>query len=436
MPLLILIVAVALSVTACRSGRDKPQDVELRPHHAVDLIIRAFDRYPLVALSDGAGHGQPETRDFFAALIRDPRFPRVARNIVIEFGNARYQSVLDRYVSGEAVTRDELRPVWQNTTQVTGVWSHPMYERMLEDVRSVNSQRPSTLRIRVLAGDPPIDWSTVVSPADEDMNDWRDAHFAHLVEQEVINRSGKALLFIGGAHISRTVIFPNSLIHLLDARFPRRTWVLSVLDIARVDPSVAARLGRWNAPAAASVRGTWLGRVPVQQIGFTLARPALLEDDVDAVAVLGPAAPQYDSSAPLELAYRRELARRRALAEATLPFRGGKIRFQESGTLFASGTEDALRLVLAELVRDRELKLLIKAFADATEPEPIMLSTRRAERLVEWLTERGVERARLVAKGCGALRPLNFGTTATDRALNRRAELVRITPTAGCEPPW
>jgi outer membrane protein OmpA-like peptidoglycan-associated protein len=311
-----------------------------------------------------------------------------------------------------------------------------MYEGMLREIRSLNQSLPRSKQVRVLLGDPPIDWSAVRGPADEDMNDWRDAHFAHVVERDVMDRRGKALLFIGGAHISRNVMFPNSLVHLLDTRFPEQTWIVSVLDVARVDPSVAARLERWSAPAAASVRGTWLGKVPVQQVGFTLSRPGSLEDDVDAVAVLGSAPPRQESSPPLESASHRELARRRALAQATLPFRGGRIRFEEGGALSAGATEDALQAVLAELVRDRELKLLVKAFADATEREPMALSTRRAERLVEWLTERGVERDRLVSAGCGALRPLNFGTTAAERAMNRRAELVRLTPTAGCEPPW
>jgi len=44
------------------------------------------------------------------------------------------------------------------------------------------------------------------------------------------------------------------------------------------------------------------------------------------------------------------------------------------------------------------------------------------------VAKRGVGRGRLLAKGCGALRPLNFGNTIADRAMNRRAELVRLTP--------
>jgi hypothetical protein len=57
------------------------------------------------------------------------------------------------------------------------------------------------------------------------MNDWRDAHFARIVEEQVIKKGRKALSWIGGAHTSRRVIFPDSLIHLLDRRFPDRTLV-------------------------------------------------------------------------------------------------------------------------------------------------------------------------------------------------------------------
>jgi outer membrane protein OmpA-like peptidoglycan-associated protein len=82
------------------------------------------------------------------------------------------------------------------------------------------------------------------------------------------------------------------------------------------------------------------------------------------------------------------------------------------------------------------LRLLVTAFADRAEPDADSLSFRRAELVVDWLTARGVERDRLIPTRCGARRPLSFGNTAADRAMNRRAELVRMTPAAGCEPPW
>jgi outer membrane protein OmpA-like peptidoglycan-associated protein len=430
------IVVFAVALDGCISGTCGRTNADLRERPAVDLILNAFEDYPLVALSEGAGHGQLDTRDFFSTLIRDSRFPHAVRNIVIEFGNARYQAVMDRYVSGEPVARDELRHVWEDTTQVTGIWSLPMYERMLAAVRSVNAGLPDALRVRVLLGDPPINWSTVTSPADEDMNDWRDAHVASVIDREVVRRHQRALILIGGAHISRKVLFPNSLIHLLDSRFPGKTWVVGILDFGRVDPDIRTRLRGWTVPAGVAVRDTWLGKVKPERIGFTLSMGGALEDDVDALLLLTAGPPQPSEPAALDPMYELELARRRSLARTTLAFRGAKIRFEENRAVFAEDAEGPLLSVRQELLRDRGLRLLVKAFADQAESDAAALSRQRAALVVNWLAARGVERQRMIPRGCGAVRPLDFGNSASGRAMNRRAELVRLTPTAGCEPPW
>jgi outer membrane protein OmpA-like peptidoglycan-associated protein len=431
----LFVVALVIGGASCISGPEGAADGGLRRRPAVDLILSAFEDHALVGLSEGAGHGQLETRDLFSTLIRDSRFPHTVRNILIEFGNARYQQVMDRYVSGEPVTRDELRHVWEDTTQVSGVWSAQMYEQMLAEVRAVNVGLPSSLRLRVLLGDPPIDWSAVTSPADEDMADWRDAHFAHVIDREVMRRQERALILIGGAHISRKVVLPNSLIHLLDARYPGQTWVVGILDSGRVDRQISAWLQSWALPAGMSVRDTWLGRMDVQQIGFRLSI-GIVQDDVDALLLLTTAPPRPSDSAALDPGYGLELARRRTLAQKTLPFRGAQIRFEENRAVFAAGADEPLEAVLKELRRDRGLRLLVKAFADRAESDAAALSTRRAEVVVDWLAARGIERNRLNPKGCDARRPLDFGKTAEGRAMNRRAELVRFAPTAGCEPPW
>jgi outer membrane protein OmpA-like peptidoglycan-associated protein len=426
-------VIVALGIAAGTSRAHAKQDLTWRP--AIDLVLSAFEQYPLVAVSEGAGHGELETREFFAALIRDRRFAPTVRNLVIEFGNARYQAVIDRHVTGAPVTRDELRHVWEDTTQISGVWSLPMYEQMLADVRSVNEGLPPAKRIRVIAGDPPIDWSAVTSPADEDMNDWRDAHVAHVIEREVIRQGERALILIGGAHISRKVTFPNSLIHLLDVRFPSQTWVAGVLDLERIEPEIRTRLRAITAPAGTSVRNTWLGKLAVRRIGFNLSIGDV-ENNVDALLLLTSSPLHAQHPTPLDPTYERELMRRRALADATLPFRGAKIRFKEGVAGFAADADEPLQVVLRELLRDRGLRVLVKAFADGTEVDADTLSSKRATLVVDWLTARGVERERLMPRGCGARRPLTLGNTALERAMNRRAELVRLAPTAACEPPW
>src|SRR5215831_13237854 len=172
---------------------------EPAPKPAVAYVVRAFDRYPLVALSEG--HGTRETMAFVGRLIRDEGFAGNVTDIVVEFGNARYQRVIDRYMAGENVGRGDFKQIWENTTVVSGVWSSPVYEEFFADMRAFNQKMAAGKRIRILLGDPPIDWESITSPADEDMNDWRDAHFGWVVEREVIRKRRKALLFVGGAHI-------------------------------------------------------------------------------------------------------------------------------------------------------------------------------------------------------------------------------------------
>jgi outer membrane protein OmpA-like peptidoglycan-associated protein len=424
-------VCLAILLCGCRSATPD-LSLTLKPEPALDYIAEGFDRYPVVALSEL--HGNRESAAFLAMLIRHDGFSRRVNDIVVEFGNAAYQPVVDRYISGAPVGRDELRGVWENTTQISGIWHLPMYEGILADIRMVNATLPANRRYRVLLGDPPIDWSKVTSPADEDMNDWRDAHFAWVLEHYVFARNRRALLFIGGAHISRKVLFPNSVIHLLDARFPGKTLVVSALDAGKVEPAVAAAMSAWPIPSVAPVRGTWVGQSEVRTIGFTLAR-GLIQDDVDALLALSTAPLVWDPAPHVDESANRELHRRRRLAQATLPFRGGLIRFEANTIQLTASSSGPMQQVLSELLHDRDRTVLVKAFADARERDPLRLSTERAESVAEWLVTRGISRERVESRGCGAKRPLWADDTADHDAANRRVEIVTRTATADCEPP-
>jgi outer membrane protein OmpA-like peptidoglycan-associated protein len=410
-----------------------PDDISAAP--AADYLVDAFDRFPLVAFSEPR-HGAGGTREFLTSLVRHARFAGTVNDIVVEFGNARYQDIADRYIAGEPVTHEQLKQIWENTTVVTGVWTAPMYEGMLSEIRALNRTLPLSKRVRVVLGDPPIDWSVVRGPADEDMNDWRDAHFAWVVEEQVIKRGHRALLWIGGAHIGRQVRFPDSLIHILDRRFPNQTMVALSLDRGDVDRHVLDRLGEWQSLTAAPVSGTWLGRQDFRSLGGHLST-GTVEQNMDAAVFWEfPSSrpdegPRVDARSPMGL----ELRRRQQLSEATIPFRGGKIRFKTETTTLTTESEPALQVVLGELQRDTDLKLLVKAFADRREANGIQLSMERAQLVVDWLVTRGVRRERLEPLGCGSSRALWVGHTEQERAANRKAELVRISKHAGCEPP-
>ena len=85
------------------------------PVNAIDGILAAFESHPIVALPDS--HGSNQAHAFLLSLIRAPRFVQTVDDIVVEFGNARYQDVADRFLRGEDVRYESLRLVWRNHTQ-------------------------------------------------------------------------------------------------------------------------------------------------------------------------------------------------------------------------------------------------------------------------------------------------------------------------------
>jgi len=164
--------------------------------------IDAFGSHQLVALADP--HGNEQVHAFRLSLIRDPRFAAVVNDIVVGFGSARYQERMDRFVRGESVSDDSLREIWQNTTVPNYGWDRPIYEEFFRAVRAVNTSRPKSQQLRVLLGDPPIDWDTVHSTdALMKWNSERDTNPARLVEREVLGKGRRALIIYGGGHFFR-----------------------------------------------------------------------------------------------------------------------------------------------------------------------------------------------------------------------------------------
>ena len=103
------------------------------------------------------------------------------RRVVIEDGNALYQARLDRYIAGGDVPISELQAVWRNTTQ-PGRADMTWHRQLLEAIRRVNQGLAPAQGVRVLAGDPPIDWSRMRTAADvAPFMESRDTHFASVV---------------------------------------------------------------------------------------------------------------------------------------------------------------------------------------------------------------------------------------------------------------
>jgi hypothetical protein len=199
----LVILATAVTLASSPTFQTTGQPRKAVPKDPVEIILDAVRSRPLVALSEGQ-HWNEQGHRFRLALIRDPRFAASFNDIVVEFGNARYQSVMDRFVAGEDVPDDALRLVWENTTQPNEVWDIPIYEEFFRSVRALNASLPPPRRLRVVLADPPIDWDVVKDK--DDILQWmgkRDSFAAETIRTQVLDRHRRALLIFGDGHLWR-----------------------------------------------------------------------------------------------------------------------------------------------------------------------------------------------------------------------------------------
>lgn len=311
---------------------------ELRPVDAEEAILRAFDSYPIVAVSEM--HALQEEHDFIQSLLRNDAFPDKVNDIVLEAGNALYQDILDRYIAGEDVPMSEVRQVWRNTTvSPVGPWDAEVFEQIYTTVHEVNKKLPLEKRLRVLAGDPPIDWRKINSYEDKlPFLGERDRHFASVVEREVLAKGRKALLIIGGMHIlkeSHKSVERWDVTERIEDRYPGSTFVVWVhagllgvvedkydnQDTGTVSTqSIEKHLASWPIPSIATVKNTWLGELQLSLFLPMALDPhgqptsSVLADGIDAYLYVGPkdslTVSRVSSSVLQDRAYLDELKRR------------------------------------------------------------------------------------------------------------------------------
>jgi hypothetical protein len=161
---------------------------------------------------------------------------------------------------------EEVRKVWADTTAVTGVWDAPIYAEFLAAVRDSNKRLPKGRRVRVLACDPPIDWTRVSTIADAKTSLDREGHCTALVKREVLARRRRALMIMGDAHVVRTTITgekATNTVTRIESTHPRSTFVvLTYYGQFKESPAIEARLDAKSVPAFVPFSETWLGDLP------------------------------------------------------------------------------------------------------------------------------------------------------------------------------
>jgi hypothetical protein len=246
----VVVCALAGAALAAASPHS-PEHAGPTPRDGQQAFLAAFDEYRVVGLMS------PVVNGFVFDLIGNRRFPDKVDDIVIECGNSLHQPVLDRYIAGEDVPVSEVRKVWRDTTQPSCGYS-TFYETLVHFVRRVNEKLPAAKKLRVLATDPPIDWSAVHRPEDAAPFEERDPLIASLMTREVLAKNRRALMLYGLRHLLHGQY--GSAVSLYEREYPGSTYVVAYhRRFERDNDRLEARLASWPTPSVLPMEGTWLG---------------------------------------------------------------------------------------------------------------------------------------------------------------------------------
>jgi hypothetical protein len=172
----------------------------------VAALMSVYDQFDVVAF--GEMHARRIDSDLRIALVRHPDFAKKVRTIVVEFATTTEQTMLDRYIRGENVSRaqlDRVRP--RQPGSLTS--DDPVYLDFFAAVRDVNAKLPADARIRVFGG--------------ED-NRNRDVAAVAILKEQVLEKHGKALVVYGAGHFWRRA--GTGMVRMLDVNYPGRTFVV------------------------------------------------------------------------------------------------------------------------------------------------------------------------------------------------------------------
>jgi hypothetical protein len=260
-------ILASLCAAAGLSIRSEAQGGALRPARpleAIPAILEAFRTHRIVSYPGGhtdGNEGQTQLRE----LIRDRRFAATVNDIVVEFGSSRYQDLMDRYIRGEDVSEPAVRVAWLDAVQAGTALDNANTAAFFRTVREVNSALPPERKLRVLLGDPPMDWENVRNKTD--FRKWviqRDSYPADLVRREVLAHKRRALIVWANGHLMRQEIRTNydmstwqaqTIVSLLEAAGTPVFTVRSDGDLTRWQADTAS----WKPMSLTIVRGTTVG---------------------------------------------------------------------------------------------------------------------------------------------------------------------------------
>jgi hypothetical protein len=300
-------------------------------------VVAAFETHDIVMF--GEMHGNKQEYAWLRSLVADPAFADRVDDIVMEMGNSLYQKSMDRYISGEDVPIEQVQKAWQNTVGVVGPPS-PVTAEFYQAVREVNMKRKGKHQMRVLCGDPYIDWDKVKERSD--IGPYmanRDQWFTQVVKDEVLAKHRRAFLIMGALHFLRVSPFPVrfSIEKELRAAGAKTYLIVFATNTPGGYDDHDPRFDSWPAMVIVSLEGNWVGDLPAAPMltgggangyqwwwtssasspGGAAPPPVKLKEEADAILYLGPRDSLIDvNTTQAELAgtpYEKEIERRLAL---------------------------------------------------------------------------------------------------------------------------
>jgi nicotinamidase-related amidase len=279
-----ILLVVLVQNAICGSNHD-PQS-----ENATVAVLRAFTNHDVVMV--GEIHSNKEEYNWYVSLIRTPAFADRVDDIVLEMGNSLYQQFVDSFVTGENVSFEQVQKAWRNTVGLVGPPS-PLVESLYGAVRETNMQRRGKHQMRIVCGDPAIDWDIVKNLNTVSLySSRRDEWYAHVVQEQVLAKHHRALLIMGGMHFLRNSDSPFAhpgIETKLRKRGARTYVIVSGTNTSNECCEMDHRFDSWPTPSIISARG-WVGELPAQSLmegGYPNSKPKL-KDGADAFLYLGP----------------------------------------------------------------------------------------------------------------------------------------------------
>jgi hypothetical protein len=274
-----------------------------KPIDAIQGVTSAFQEHRVVTV--GEDHWLQQAGDFYINLVRDKHFQETVQDIVVEFASRSNQTLLDRYIAGGDVSPAEVKHIWRDTTKVAS-WESPIYANWLAAIRQVNQGLPPSRRLRVLAGDSPIDWTKIHTHAEWAALGDNDISFAEVIANEVLAKKRRALVVLGANHVKKSG--NTNTTTQIESRYPGSIFVVLLDYWGLLTPDTQNEidsLGR-STPVIYALAGTPLGEASHQK-GTPLSKQA------DALLYLGPPngfTMAFPARGSLEPAYLEEIDRR------------------------------------------------------------------------------------------------------------------------------